>query len=230
MYYHLQDLGDISIPHNILVITIFKVYTIKTKGCITHEFVRKMWIWVILKSKYKHEYSTTFSVWISGEIEKRNMKYIKEVSTELHNKKLKLSTAESCTGGWLAKVITDIAGSSEIFDRGFVTYSNKAKQEMLGVSIQTLDKYGAVSEEVVAEMAVGALKNSAANISVSISGIAGPTGGTPEKPVGTVCFAWMLTNSPPLTETVLFSGDRMEIRQQAVKYALQGILKMIQFG
>jgi len=111
-----------------------------------------------------------------------------------------------------------------------VTYSNKAKQEMLGVSIQTLDKYGAVSEEVVAEMAVGALKNSAANISVSISGIAGPTGGTPEKPVGTVCFAWMLTNSPPLTETVLFSGDRMEIRQQAVKYALQGVLKMIQFG
>ncbi len=158
------------------------------------------------------------------------MKYIKEVSTALHNKKLKLTTAESCTGGWLAKVITDISGSSEIFDRGFVTYSNKAKQEMLGVSIQTLDKYGAVSEEVVAEMAVGALKNSVANISVSISGIAGPTGGTPEKPVGTVCFAWMLTNSSPLTETVLFSGDRMEIRQQAVKYALQGILKMIQFG
>jgi len=157
------------------------------------------------------------------------MKYIKEVFTTLHNKKLKLTTAESCTGGWLAKVITDISGSSEIFDRGFVTYSNKAKQEMLGVSIQSLDKYGAVSEEVVAEMAVGALKNSVANISVSISGIAGPTGGTPEKPVGTVCFAWMLTNSPPHSETVLFSGDRMEIRQQAVNYALQGILKMIQF-
>ena len=157
------------------------------------------------------------------------MKYIKEVFTILHNKKLKLTTAESCTGGWLAKVITDISGSSEIFDRGFVTYSNKAKQEMLGVSIQSLDKYGAVSEEVVAEMAVGALKNSAANISTSISGIAGPTGGTPDKPVGTVCFAWMLTNRPPHTETVLFSGDRMEIRQQAVNYALQGILKMIQF-
>jgi len=157
------------------------------------------------------------------------MKYIKEVFTILHNKKLKLTTAESCTGGWLAKVITDISGSSEIFDRGFVTYSNKAKQEMLGVSIQTLNKYGAVSEEVVAEMAVGALKNSAANLSVSISGIAGPTGGTPDKPVGTVCFAWILTNSSTLTETVLFSGDRMEIRQQAVNYALQGILKMIQF-
>ena len=157
------------------------------------------------------------------------MKYIKEVSTILHNKKLKLTTAESCTGGWLAKVITDISGSSEIFDRGFVTYSNKAKQEMLGVSIQTLNKYGAVSEEVVTEMAVGALKNSAANISISISGIAGPTGGTPEKPVGTVCFAWMLTNRKPLSETVLFSGDRMEIRQQAVNYALQGILKLIQF-
>jgi len=157
------------------------------------------------------------------------MKYIKEVSTALHNKKLKLTTAESCTGGWLAKVITDISGSSEIFDRGFVTYSNKAKQEMLGVSIQTLNKYGAVSEEVVAEMAVGALKNSAANLSVSISGIAGPTGGTPDKPVGTVCFAWMLTNRKPFTEIALFSGDRMEIRQQAVNYALQGILKMIQF-
>jgi len=157
------------------------------------------------------------------------MKYIKEVFTILHNKKLKLTTAESCTGGWLAKVITDISGSSEIFDRGFVTYSNKAKQEMLGVSIQTLNKYGAVSEEVVAEMAVGALKNSAANLSVSISGIAGPTGGTPNKPVGTVCFAWLITNRKPFSETVLFSGDRMEIRQQAVNYALQGILKMIQF-
>jgi len=111
-----------------------------------------------------------------------------EVSKKLHHNKLLLVSAESCTGGWVAKSITDLAGSSVIFDRGFVTYSNQAKQDMLNVSKKTLEQFGAVSEQVVKEMVEGALKNSRADIAVSISGVAGPDGGTPEKPLGMVCF------------------------------------------
>ena len=113
----------------------------------------------------------------------------KKVSIFLKNNNLTLVTAESCTGGWVAKEMTDLAGSSVVFDRGFVTYSNEAKYEMLGVSEETLQNYGAVSEPVVKEMVEGALNNSSAQVAISISGIAGPGGGIEEKPVGTVCLA-----------------------------------------
>jgi len=156
------------------------------------------------------------------------MKYIKEASTKLHEKKMQVVTAESCTGGWVAKIITDLPGSSIIFDRGFVTYSNKAKQEMLDVSKSTLEEYGAVSEQVVAGMAEGALKKSDADISLSISGVAGPGGGTTEKPVGMVCFGWAKHQEKTKTDTVYFDGDRDLIRQQAVEYALKGLIKMIE--
>lgn len=152
-------------------------------------------------------------------------KTIKNVIAYLHKNNLKLVTAESCTGGWVAKVMTDIAGSSAFFDRGFVTYSNESKQEMLGVLEKTLARYGAVSEQVVAEMVQGALKYSKAEVAIAVSGIAGPSGGSLEKPVGTVCFAWMQLGEKPITETVLFEGDRNTIRENSVKYALNGIIE-----
>ena len=128
---------------------------------------------------------------------------------------------KSCTGGLVAKYITDIAGSSAWFDRGFVTYSNRSKQEMLGVDEQTLQENGAVSEAVVKQMALGALKRSAANYSIAVSGVAGPSGGSEAKPVGTVCFAWGLDNDQVLTETCHFVGDRESIREQAARYCLE---------
>ncbi|MEI8594814.1 nicotinamide-nucleotide amidase [Photobacterium sp. Hal280] len=134
------------------------------------------------------------------------------------------TTAESCTGGGVSAAITDIAGSSAWFDRAFITYSNDAKQEMLGVKPETLAQYGAVSEPVVQEMATGALAHSLASISVAVSGIAGPDGGTPDKPVGTVCFAWADTTGWLGAETCHFSGDRQAVRAQAVERALQGLL------
>ncbi len=152
---------------------------------------------------------------------------IQKVSKKLHENNLSLVSAESCTGGWVAKQITDLAGSSAIFDRGFVTYSNQAKHEMLGVLEETLDKYGAVSESVVIEMVQGALKNSQADIAISISGVAGPGGGTKEKPVGMVCFGWMLKDGVAKAATVIFEGDRDSVRAQAVDYSLEGIIKKI---
>lgn len=131
-----------------------------------------------------------------------------------------LTTAESCTGGGVATVITDIAGSSAWFDRSFVTYSNGAKMDMLGVQSRTLDNYGAVSEATVTEMAQGALKHSYATHAIAISGIAGPGGGSEDKPVGTVCFAWAASSGWQKVETCLFSGDRGEVRQQAIMHAL----------
>lgn len=135
-----------------------------------------------------------------------------------------LTTAESCTGGWVAKIITDAAGSSVWFDQGFVTYSNTAKQEMLGVRADTLMQHGAVSERVVKEMVAGALERSQAQVAVAISGIAGPGGGTPEKPVGTVWFGWGLPNQPILTRCAHVDGDREAVRHQAVCIALAGLL------
>ncbi len=152
---------------------------------------------------------------------------LKKVSQNLHENNLSLASVESCTGGWLAKQITDLAGSSAIFDRGFVTYSNQAKQEMLGVSKQSLDSYGAVSEQVAKEMAKGAIENSTADIAVSITGIAGPSGGTISKPVGTVCFGFVFQTKGAYTSTQVFSGNRDSIRKQAVDYALNGINKLI---
>jgi len=135
----------------------------------------------------------------------------------------KLACAESCTGGWIAKVLTDMPGSSAWFDRGFVTYSNQAKQEMLGVSRQTLDDRGAVSRETVLEMARGALVHSAAGYGIAVSGIAGPGGGTVSKPVGTVWIGWA---GEGFAEAACehFEGDRDAVRSAAVRAALQGLL------
>ncbi len=134
-----------------------------------------------------------------------------------------LATAESCTGGWVAEVVTSVSGSSEWFDRGFVTYSNAAKQEMLGVTAATLDRFGAVSEETAREMAAGALARSRAGIALAVTGVAGPTGGTPAKPVGMVCFAWA-RGSRVESETCRFSGDRESVRRQSVVHALEGVI------
>lgn len=135
--------------------------------------------------------------------------------------KLVMTTAESCTGGGVSTAITDIAGSSAWFDRAFVTYSNEAKMEMLGVSEQTLEKHGAVSEETVVEMVQGALAHSLASVGVSISGIAGPGGATESKPVGTVCFAWADEKGWQKVATHCFLGDRAAVRQQAVECAMR---------
>jgi nicotinamide-nucleotide amidase len=137
-----------------------------------------------------------------------------------------LSTAESCTGGWVAQAITSIAGSSSWFERGYVTYSNAAKREMLGVSARTLARHGAVSEPTAREMARGALRKSRAGIAVSITGIAGPGGGVPGKPVGTVCFAWA-RGRKIRSETKRFKGGRGRIRRQSVIHALRGVLKWL---
>jgi nicotinamide-nucleotide amidase len=135
-----------------------------------------------------------------------------------------IATAESCTGGWMAQVITHTTGSSAWFERGFVTYSNEAKVDMLGVRPKTLEQFGAVSPETAAEMATGALNNSNALISLAITGIAGPTGGSPGKPVGTVCFAWCRVDETADAETAVFAGDREAIRRQAVVHALRGLM------
>ena len=136
-------------------------------------------------------------------------------------------TAESCTGGWVAQALTALAGSSRWFDCGFVTYSNEAKQEMLGVSAETLAKHGAVSEETAREMARGALARSRGTLALAITGIAGPTGGTAQKPVGTVCFAWATKAGRALAETRCFSGDREAVRRQSVEYSLAKALELL---
>lgn len=137
------------------------------------------------------------------------------------------ATAESCTGGWIGQVITMVPGSSEWFDRGFITYTNVSKSEMLGVMTATLARHGAVSEPVVREMAAGALARSHAQISVAVSGVAGPGGGSPGKPVGTVCFAWARKGRTVKTETRRFRGDRDQVRNRCVQHALKGILAMV---
>lgn len=146
------------------------------------------------------------------------------VGDVLREQGLTLATAESCTGGWVAQVVTHTAGSSAWFDRGFVTYSNDAKVQMLGVNPQTLATHGAVSPETAAEMAGGALNRSNALIALSISGIAGPTGGSPDKPVGTVCFGWCRRGHAPDTERQQIAGDRETVRRRAVIHALEGLL------
>jgi nicotinamide-nucleotide amidase len=141
---------------------------------------------------------------------------------------LRLTAAESCTGGWLAKAVTDVAGSSAWFDRGFVTYSNQAKQDMLDVPGTLLIHYGAVSEACVLVMAEGALEHSLADISVAISGIAGPGGATVDKPVGTVWLAWARRGEKAVAQRFLFAGDREAVRAQAVVAGLEGLLLMTQ--
>ena len=157
-------------------------------------------------------------------------KLVQQVGERLLLRNEMLAVAESCTGGWVAKCLTDIAGSSGWFDRGFVTYSNAAKQTMLGVSAATLDVAGAVSEQTVREMAAGALANSSADVTVAISGIAGPGGAMPGKPVGTVCFAWATTAGELRAGTCHFPGDREAVRRQSVAHALQGLLNVLEQG
>ncbi len=150
------------------------------------------------------------------------------VGARLKERGLLLASAESCTGGWVAEAVTAIAGSSEWFERGFVTYSNAAKMEMLGVSAATLEAFGAVSEQTAGEMATGALVHSHAQLALSITGVAGPGGGSAEKPVGMVCFGWAGEGGAPLVITRNFSGDRESVRRQSVICALQGVLERLE--
>lgn len=146
-----------------------------------------------------------------------------------------LATAESCTGGWVAKCLTDVAGSSQWFERGYVVYNGLAKQQMLGVSSAVIEQHGEVSEAVVRALAEGVLAKSTASISLSISGIAGPGGGTDSKPVGTVWFAWSIADKHAgvvrevrtSTDQQLFNGDREAVRKQAVIHSLQGVIALL---
>ena len=149
------------------------------------------------------------------------------LAAQLSRRNQLLATAESCTGGWLAKVCTDRAGSSGWFERGFVTYSNAAKRELLGVQAETLARHGAVSRETVLEMVAGALAHSHAHWALAISGIAGPGGGSPEKPVGTVWFAWGGPGGWQLAREARFEGNRDAVREQAVATALQVLLQRL---
>ena len=153
-----------------------------------------------------------------------------ELGQRLEAAGLMLTTAESCTGGWVSKVVTDIPGSSAWFDRGFVTYGNPAKQELLGISAAAIADHGAVSEEVAREMAQGALAHSRAGVAMAITGIAGPGGGTEDKPVGTVCFAWVRAGRTLLSQRVQFVGNREEVRHQSVRLALERLLELLEDG
>ncbi len=144
-----------------------------------------------------------------------------ELSQQLLQREWKLVTAESCTGGGLAYHLTNLSGSSTWFERGFVTYSNSAKEEMLGVPASTIATFGAVSEQTARAMAEGALRHSQAEVSVAITGIAGPAGGSLEKPVGTVWFAWAGVNLDTQSELHVLMGDRAEIRMKAIAIALE---------
>lgn len=138
-----------------------------------------------------------------------------------------LTTAESCTGGWVGQLITTLPGSSQWYERGFITYSNAAKVEMLGVPEDTLATHGAVSEQTASAMAAGALAHSHAQAALAISGIAGPGGGTPQKPVGLVCYGWALADGTLMSSTCRLDGDREEIRSRAVAAALRGLIDLI---
>lgn len=148
-----------------------------------------------------------------------------ELGRVLEARGWRVATAESCTGGLIAGAITDIAGSSAWFDRGFVTYSNSAKEEMLGVRAQTLLAHGAVSEQTAREMAAGALARGGSDLAVAVTGIAGPAGGSAAKPVGMVCFGWAKRGQPVESSTRQFGGDRAAIRAASVDLALAGLLE-----
>ena len=150
----------------------------------------------------------------------------RKLGAALKAKGLKLVTAESCTGGWVATALTAIPGSSDWFERGYVTYSNEAKREDLGVAEETLRRHGAVSEQVAREMAAGALARARAQVALAITGVAGPTGGTADKPVGLVCFAWA-HGSKITSETRRFDGDRESVRRQSVLHALERATELL---
>jgi nicotinamide-nucleotide amidase len=149
------------------------------------------------------------------------------VGSALKAQHLMLVTAESCTGGWIAKTATDLAGSSEWFDSGIVAYSYEAKQAFLGVRPHTLETHGAVSRETVIEMVSGALVHSGASIAVAVTGIAGPSGGTSDKPVGSVWLAWKRRGGYPTAKSFHFDGDREAVRRRTVEAALQGLLGLV---
>ena len=160
-----------------------------------------------------------------------NQKKLEKISSELGEllklKDYSFTCAESCTGGWVGHALTSIPGSSEWFGSSFVTYSYEAKTQILGVSSEDLDNFGAVSEEIVEQMVSGAIHKSGANIGVAISGIAGPAGGTDIKPVGTVCFAWKVDGQDVITSTEYFSGHRNEVRYFSVERALMGTIELV---
>jgi nicotinamide-nucleotide amidase len=148
------------------------------------------------------------------------------LARELKARGLMMATAESCTGGLIAGACTDVPGSSDWFERGFVTYSNAAKRELLGVSAGLIEQHGAVSEPVARAMAAGAVAHSPARLAVAVTGVAGPTGGSAEKPVGTVWFGWA-TPEGVFTEHQRFDGDRAAVRHATVRHALAGLLKRL---
>ena len=160
-----------------------------------------------------------------------NQKKLERISSELGEllklKDYTFTCAESCTGGWVGHALTSIPGSSEWFGSSFVTYTYEAKTQILGVSSQDLDSFGAVSEEIVEQMVSGALDKSGADVGVAISGIAGPDGGTDTKPVGTVCFAWKINGQDVIASAEHFSGDRNEVRYSSVERALMGTIELI---
>ena len=149
------------------------------------------------------------------------------VGETLAAKNLRVVTAESCTGGLVATALTEISGSSAWFERGYITYANAAKQDMLGVQDDCLAQHGAVSEACVREMAMGALSRSQSDVALAVSGVAGPTGGSAEKPVGTVCFAWATMMGQVRTLSTRFDGDRASVRDQAASLALEGVLHIL---
>jgi nicotinamide-nucleotide amidase len=149
---------------------------------------------------------------------------VEALAGELGERAWKLATAESCTGGWIAKCCTDRAGSSAWFDSGIVSYSNRAKQQLLGVEAEVLEAAGAVSRVAALQMADGARRRAGVDVALAVTGIAGPDGGSPDKPVGTVWFAWAVGARPTEAERVLFGGDREAVRRQTVAHALQGLL------
>lgn len=149
------------------------------------------------------------------------------LAQQLLAKRLSLVSAESCTGGGIAYLLTELPGSSNWFERGYVTYSNDAKKELLSVPLDILDNYGAVSRETAQAMAEGALNNSHAQISIAVTGIAGPDGGTKEKPIGTVWFGWARIGYQTKTALRNFSGDRHAIRQQAIQFALEELMQLV---
>ncbi len=163
-------------------------------------------------------------------MDKRLYQLAEQVGVALKSRALMLATAESCTGGWIGAAITAVPGSSDWYERGFITYAYVAKREMLGVKSKTLQKFGAVSEQTISEMVAGALAASYAHVAVAVSGTAGPAGGTPEKPVGTVCLAWAIRGGEPIVETRHFEGDRDAVRRQSVERALVGVLELLGAG
>ena len=162
---------------------------------------------------------------LPGELEFERL--VQNLASRLMKCGWNMATAESCTGGWIAKCCTDLAGSSAWFDRGFVTYSDRAKHELLGVELSTLEKDGAVSKATAIQMAEGARHRAGVNAAVAVTGIAGPGGGTADKPVGMVWFAWSLEGRQAGSEVIQFQGDRDAVRRQTVVHALSGLQELL---